>query len=171
MNNQFFQQAEQFFKPISEMMALNARTLEALAEKQTGLVSAMWNDSMSCARSMADSRDVASFLSTQNNFWEGMNQKFSSTARDSYTLLTEAQEEMGKLVQDSISAVDMQSVTQPFMSAAYQAQDAAQSATNTAQNTARSAAENAAEASSRTAQAAQKAQSQTAKTAGKAAGK
>lgn len=168
MNNQFFQQAEQFFKPISEMVALNARTFEALAEKQTGLVSAMWNDSMSCARSMADSRDIESFFSTQNNYWEGVNQKFSSTARDSYNLLTEAQEEMGKLVQDSISAVDMQSVAQPFMNAAYQAQDAAQSATNTAQSTARSAAESAAEASSRTAQ---KAQSQTAKTAGKAAGK
>lgn len=164
MNNQFFQQAEQFFKPISEIAALNARTFEALAEKQTSLMTGVWNDSINCAKELSDKRDVASFYSSQKSFWEGVNQKFSSTARDSYNLLTEAQEEMGKLVQDSISAVDIPSVAEPFMQSAYRAQEVAEETASRTQQAAQDTAATARQATQdTTAKAQQAAQDTTAK--------
>lgn len=159
MNDQLFQQAEQFFKPITDIMALNARTFEALAEKQTGLMSDMWNDGITYAKDLSDKKDVKSFYESQKEYWDGVHQKFNSTARDSYNLLSEAQEEMSKLVQDSISSVDIPSVVEPFMQSAYSAQDRAQ---RTTQN----AAESAAKATEKTVQ---KTQSQAAKAASKTA--
>ena len=102
MNNQFFQQSEQFFKPMTDLMALNAKTFEALTEKQTGLMSDVWNDGVNYARHLSDKQDVESFYTSQKEFWEGMSQKFSNTAKDSYALLSEAQERMTELMQDSM---------------------------------------------------------------------
>lgn len=136
MSNQFFQQTEHFFKPVTEMMALNARTFEALAGKQTGLMSDMWNDGLNYAKDLSDKRDVTSFYDSQKDFWEGVNNKVNSTACDSYEVLTEAQEEWGKLMQDSISSVDIPAAAESFVKTAYKAQDAAQDA---AKSTARTA--------------------------------
>lgn len=159
MNDQLFQQAEQFFKPITEIMALNARTFEALAEKQSGLMSDMWNDGISYARDLSDKKDVRSFYESQKEYWDGVQEKLNSTARDSYTLLTEAQGEMSRLLQDSIASVDIPSAVEPFVRSASSVQEKAQ-----AQG------EEVAEAAAKaTAKAAQKAQAQASKTATKAA--
>lgn len=156
MNDQIFQQAEQFFKPITEIMALNARTFEALAEKQTGLMSEMWNDGINYAKDLSDKRDAKSFYASQKDYWEGVNQKVSATARDSYNVLTDAQEEMTKLVQSSISSVDLSSAIEPFMQGAYSAQETAQRAAQSTAKTAQKAQSQAADSASKTAQSASK---------------
>lgn len=138
MNERFFQQAEQFFKPMTEMMELNARTFEALAEKQTALMSDVWNDGLSYARNLSDKKDVESLYSSQKDYWESVNQKFNSTAQDAYKLLTETQEKWGEIMQDSISAVDIPGA-EPFAQAAHRAhstaKSTAKSATQAAQKT------------------------------------
>lgn len=152
MNERLFQQAEQIFKPMTDMMALNAKTFEALAEKQTALMSDMWNDGLSYARNLSDKQDVESFYTSQKDYWETVNQKFNSTAQDAYKLLTEAQERMGELMQDSISAVDVPG-SEPFKQAAHTAQSsaksAAKSATKTAQKTQSQASKGASTAASK----------------------
>lgn len=162
MNNPIFQQSEQFFKPMADMMALNARTFEALAEKQTDLMSDVWNDGVNCARGISDKRDVESLYATQKDFWDTVNQKVSSTAKDSYALLTEAQEKMSELIQDSMSAVDVNALSETFEKSVNAAQDTAKSA-------ARSASHASSQAAAGAAKAGQKAQqhTQSAKNTGK----
>jgi hypothetical protein len=132
MDNPIFQQSEQFFKPMTDMMALNARTFEALAEKQTGLMSEMWNDGVNYARGLSEKRDVESFYSSQKEFWDKVNQKVSSTAKDSYALLTEAQEKMSGLMQDSIGSVDTSGFGDAFAKTADAAQESTKAATQAA---------------------------------------
>ena len=148
MDIPIFQQSEQFFKPMTDMMALNARTFEALAEKQTGLMSEVWNDGVNYARGLSEKRDIESFYSAQKDFWDKVNQKVSSTAKDSYALLTEAQEKMSGLMQDSIGSVDSGGFGDAFAKTADAAQEstkaAAQESTKAAAQAANQAAAQAA---------------------------
>jgi hypothetical protein len=155
MNNRFFQQAEQLFKPMADIAALNAKTLEALAEKQTGLMSEVWTDGMNYARNISEKRDVESLYTSQKDFWENMSQKFSTTAQDSFAVLTEAQGKMTELMQDSIASVDFASMADTFSENAEQAaratQSQAQRAANAAESTAKSTAKTAKKSKTQTA--------------------
>ncbi len=146
MNNPIFQQSEQFFKPMTDMMALNAQTFEALAEKQTGLMSDMWNDGVNYARGLSDKRDIESFYTSQKDFWDKVNQRVSSTAKDSYALLTEAQEKMSGLMQDSIGSMDGSALGEAFAKPADAAQQSAKAATQAANQAAAQTAGKAAQA-------------------------
>lgn len=155
MNNRFFEQAEHFFKPMADIMALQAKTFEALTEKQTGLMTEVWNDGLNCAKDMSDKRDAQAFYSAQKDYWENVNHKVSNAAQDSYSLLTEAQGQMGEIMQDSFTTANFSRMAESF-----------NEAVESAQRTTQAAAE---DISRSTTKSAQTAQAQTGKTASKAA--
>ena len=50
MLDKMFEQAQNVFKPMNELLSLNSKVMEELAEKQKSLVTDMVNESMAFAK-------------------------------------------------------------------------------------------------------------------------
>ena len=105
MYGKFFEQADSFFKPINELMALNVKALDAMREKQTDPVNEVMADSIEYAKDLAKPDiDVDAFVAKQQTYWEGLRTKISSNAQDNYDLISDVQGKMGDLLQDAWGA-------------------------------------------------------------------
>lgn len=100
MFEKMVEQAQQAFKPMSDVFALNTEVMEKLAEKQASFFSDVMNDGLSYAKDLADQKDLAGFYELQKSYAEGFQSKMMSTAKDSYGLLTDAQEKTGDMLKD-----------------------------------------------------------------------
>ncbi len=99
MYDKIIEQAQAAAKPMTDLFALNTKTLESLTEKQTGLVSDILNHNMSYAKSLSSQKDFASIYETQKTYVEGLQEKVVSATKDAYSIISSAQEEAASLVQ------------------------------------------------------------------------
>ncbi len=95
--------AEQFqksFKPVGEIMTVNAKALEQLAEKQTALFTSLLSDSVTYAEGLGTKTDMNAVMEAQKTYAEGVQEKFVTAAKDSYAVMSETQEKLGELMKD-----------------------------------------------------------------------
>ncbi len=100
MFDKMVEQTQQAFKPMSDVFALNAEVMEKLAEKQASFFSDVMNDGLSYAKELADQKDLAGLYELQKSYAEDFQSKVMATAKDSYGLLTDAQEKTGDMLKD-----------------------------------------------------------------------
>jgi len=101
MYGKLFETADSFFKPINDLLAINAQALDAMREKQVDLVNEVMADSIEYAKGIAKpSLDMDTFVATQQNYWQGLQTKISSSAQDNYDLIADVQGKMGDLLQE-----------------------------------------------------------------------
>lgn len=103
MFEKMVEQAQTAVKPMSDMFALNTEVMEKLAEKQATFFSDLMNDGVNYAKDLAEQKDVAGFYDLQKGYFESLQTKFVSTAKDSYTLISEAQEKTGEVLKEAFS--------------------------------------------------------------------
>lgn len=101
MFEKMVEQAQSAVKPMSDVFALNTEVMEKLAEKQASFFSDLMNDGVTYAKDLAEQKDVAGFYDLQKGYFESLQTKFVSTAKDSYTLISEAQEKAGEMLKDA----------------------------------------------------------------------
>lgn len=103
MYDKIIAQAEQFFKPFEEIIALQTQTLEAISQRQSELVSGVWDDSVSYAQNLAGQNSVDGFVKYQQEYLEGMQTRMRSAAEESFDILTASSDKIGSLWQESLS--------------------------------------------------------------------
>lgn len=135
MYDKFISQAEQFFKPFEEIIALQTQTLEAISQRQSELMSGVWDDSLSYAQKLAGEKSVDGFVKSQKDYLEGMQTRMRSAAEESFEIITASNDKIGSLWQESLHE------------AGAQTQKATKSAAKKASSTAKSAASSASSAS------------------------
>jgi phasin family protein len=105
MFDKFVEQAQTAAKPFSDLMAINTEAMEKLAEHSTGLFTTMMNDSMEFAKELASQKDVAGFYETQKSYAEGVQEKMMTSAKETYSLMTETSEKATEVLSGAFEAV------------------------------------------------------------------
>ncbi len=103
MYDKVFDQAGSFFKPMTDIFQLNAETLDTLRVKQTDLVQEVVADSIEYAKGVSKPNlDIDTFVGAQQAYWEGLRNKLTTSAQDSYDLISDAQGKVGELLQGAM---------------------------------------------------------------------
>lgn len=98
--------AEQFqnsFKPVSDIVSVNAKAMEKLAQQQTSLFTGVLNDSVAYAEGLSGQKDVAGIVEAQKAYAEGVQEKMVSAAKDAYAVMTETQEKLGEVMKGAFA--------------------------------------------------------------------
>ena len=92
------EQLEASMKPLTDLAALNMSTLQGLAEKQSALFTTLLNSSVSFTEEASKQKDVQSLAEAQKAYLEALQATVTESAKESYTLVTGAQQEAGTLL-------------------------------------------------------------------------
>ncbi|TVZ39718.1 phasin family protein [Alteromonadaceae bacterium 2753L.S.0a.02] len=101
MFDKMFEQAQNAFKPVNELVTLNTKVFEELAEKQKALVSEMMNDSMAFAKELGAQKDFSGVYQAQKSYMESTQDKLVSASTEIYELFTNTQEKAGEVIKSA----------------------------------------------------------------------
>ena len=97
----YTQMTEQFqisMKPLTELMEINVKTIEALAEKQTSFFTEAMSDGLAYTQDITSQTDLASILKVQKEYGEDFQEKFMSTTKELYSTMVEAQDKVSAVM-------------------------------------------------------------------------
>ena len=96
VNDQF----KESLKPVTELATLNMNTLQELAEKQNALFTTLLTNGVSFAETAGQQKDVTSLAEAQKAYLETLQETITESAKDTYTLVSEAQQKAGAMLKD-----------------------------------------------------------------------
>lgn len=101
------EQMQSSFKPVTDLIAVNTEVLEKLTEKQTSLFSTLMNDGVAFSKEVSGQQDVNKVIESQKAYVEGVQEQLTVVAKESYDLISSAQEKAGEVFKSAMQ--DMQS--------------------------------------------------------------
>jgi phasin family protein len=101
MYDKILEQAQSAIKPFSELLTMNAKIMEDVAQKQTAYLKDLVSDSMAFAKEISSQKDYSGIYQTQKAFMENMQEKWIAVSTDAYETFTTNQEKMGELLKKS----------------------------------------------------------------------
>lgn len=103
MYTEFTEQFKDSMKPMTELMTINLKTLEALAEKNTSFFNGALSDSVAYTESLAGQTDLPSILQAQKEFNEDFQSKLIESSKEVYSLIADAQEQATEIMKSSFA--------------------------------------------------------------------
>ena len=103
MYTQFTEQFEESLKPASELMQINVKAVETLAQQQTSLFTSFMNDGLAFTQKLMGQNDVAGILNTQKEFGEEVQGKLLESSKEAYATITEAQDAVAEIFKGSFA--------------------------------------------------------------------
>jgi phasin family protein len=104
MFDQFTEQFQNSFAPVNELVNVNVKAAEQLAQQQAALFTGMLNEGVAHAQNLATQKDVAAVVEAQKTYAENVQEKVVAAAKDAYSVVTDAQEKAGELLKGSFAA-------------------------------------------------------------------
>jgi phasin family protein len=101
MYDKIFEQAQSAFKPLNELMTLNAKLMEDAAQKQVSFFKDFVSDSMSFAKELGSQKDYSGVYQTQKSYVEKMQSKWISASTEAYETMTANQEKLSEIFKRS----------------------------------------------------------------------
>ncbi|ACR11990.1 phasin family protein [Teredinibacter turnerae] len=101
MLEKMFEQAQNAYKPMNELLNLNTKVFEEMAEKQKTLVTEMMNDGMAFAKELGSQKDFSGVYQAQKSYMEGLQDKLVSASTDFYEMFTSTQEKAGEVIKSA----------------------------------------------------------------------
>ncbi len=98
MFEQLNEQLKESMKPFSELASLNMSTMQEVAEKQNALYTKLLNDGVSFAETAGQQKDITSLAEAQKSYLEGLQETVTESAKETYTLVSEAQQKAGEML-------------------------------------------------------------------------
>ena len=95
---------EEAMKPITDMIELNKKTLETLAEKQTALVKSLFDGSVAQAKELSATTDLSSAMASQKTYLEGVQKQLVEAAQNTQAVLVGARDEAAEAVKTAVES-------------------------------------------------------------------
>ncbi len=118
MYSDFTEQFKDSIKPMTELMAINLKTLETLAEKNTSFFTGALSDSVAYTESLSSQTDLPGMIQIQKDFNEDFQSKLIESSKEVYSIIAEAQEQAAELIKSSFAATTAMMPMEPMMPAA-----------------------------------------------------
>jgi phasin family protein len=103
MFDKITEQFENSLKPYSELVNINAKALEKLAQQNADLFTSNLKEGVAYAQELSAKKDMASVIETQKAFAENMQEKLTNAAKEAYSVLTAAQEQTGEVLKGAFA--------------------------------------------------------------------
>ena len=126
MFDQFATQMQKSMQPLTDLMAVNSKMFEQLAQQQTALVSTMVNDGMAYAGSFSgQQQDVNALVEGQKSYIEAAQGKMTAAGQDVYAVVSAAQARASDIVTSAFAELNAKPVVAPVVAAVKPASKAA----------------------------------------------
>lgn len=102
MYEKISEQFQKSLQPVNEMISINAKVLESLAQQQNALFSNLLNQSVSFTSEAAAKKDLEGLVEAQKSYAENLQEQFSSAAKEAYEVISGAQEQAGEVLKSAI---------------------------------------------------------------------
>jgi phasin family protein len=103
MYSQFTETFQNSMKPMTELMEINIKTLESLAEQQTSFFTSALSDSLAYTQDITSQSDLASILKVQKEYSEDFQDKFMSASKELYSTMVEAQDKVSAVMKTAFT--------------------------------------------------------------------
>jgi hypothetical protein len=100
MIDQLNEQFKDSLKPVTELATLNMSVLQELAEKQNALFTTLMSNGVSFAETAGQQKDVMSLAEAQKAYLATLQETITASAKETYTLVSGAQEKAGVMMKD-----------------------------------------------------------------------
>ncbi len=90
-------QLQKSVQPLNELVSINAKAIEALAQQQTNLFNNSLEASVAYSQNLWTQKDVAGAMEQQKAYSEKMQEKLTDAAKDAYAVIADAQEKAGEI--------------------------------------------------------------------------
>jgi len=94
------EQLKESMKPVTELATLNMSTLQELAEKQNALFSTLLSNGVTFAETAGQQKDVMSLAEAQKAYLETLQETITESAKETYSLVSGAQQKAGAMFKD-----------------------------------------------------------------------
>lgn len=105
MFDQYASPFQNSLKSVNELFTVNVKIMEQLTELNTALFTGVLEDSVAYVQGLSTQRDIAGLMQAQKSYAESVQEKMVSTAQETYTVLTDAQELASEAMKDTFSQV------------------------------------------------------------------
>ena len=103
MYSQFTESFKNSMKPMTELMEINIKTLESLAEQQTSFFTSTLSDSLSYTQDVTSQSDMASILKVQKEYSEDFQDKLMTASKELYSTMVEAQDKVSSVMKTAFT--------------------------------------------------------------------
>ena len=93
-------QLKDSMQPFAKMAEVNMTTLKDVVEKQNATFTKLLQDSTSFAEKAGQQKDITSFVEIQKAYLESMQETLTESAKQTHTLVTEAQQKVGEVLKE-----------------------------------------------------------------------
>ncbi|WNO07507.1 phasin family protein [Teredinibacter sp. KSP-S5-2] len=98
MFDKFIEQSQNAFKPVNELVALNTKVFEEVAEKQKSFFNDMVNDGLLFAKELSAQKDFTGVYQAQKSYWEKVQDKVVTASTDAYEVMARTQESVADVI-------------------------------------------------------------------------
>ncbi len=118
MYEKIFEQTERLFKPISEIWALQTEAAEALARKQSSVITDVWNQGVVALQNIPGQKNIQDVFKLQQEYWENVNGSMRELMQDTQGVLLETNQKISAVLQKSTpnpvgNAVEQATIAMP----------------------------------------------------------
>lgn len=99
----FNEQFEKSLKPYNELVNVNAKALEQLAQQQAELFTSNLKEGVSYAQNLSAQKDLAAIVEEQRVFAENLQEKLTNAAKEAYGVIASAQEQAGDILKGAFA--------------------------------------------------------------------
>ena len=106
LTDQFTKQMQDSFKPMTELLEINVKTIEALAQKQAEFFTTAVSQSKEFTQSLTGQKDLQAVFQAQKEYSEEFQSKLVEASKDAFSVLTEAQDKATAIVNGAFASVE-----------------------------------------------------------------
>lgn len=105
LSEKFTQQMQDSFKPMTALLEINVKTIEAMAKKQAEFFTTAVSQSQAFTQSLTGEKDLQSVFQAQKEYSEEFQSKLVEASKDAFSVMTEAQDKATAIVNGAFASV------------------------------------------------------------------
>ena len=110
MYDKMNEQLQKQLKPVTEITELNAKALEQLAVQQNDLFKSLLTSTVQLAEGASKKSDINALAEAQKEYAQDVQETLVKAAKESYSIISSAQEKSGEIIKSALSDAQSQMV-------------------------------------------------------------
>lgn len=109
MFGKFAEQVKQSSKPVSTLVAVNAKALEAISQHQSTFLTGVLSDSVSFIQDATKQTQFNGFIAAQSAYSESIRHRLATVSSGTLSTLTDVRTDITKVMKDSLAKSEIKS--------------------------------------------------------------
>lgn len=111
MYEQITEQFQTSLKPVTALIEINIKAVEALAEQQASFFTSAMNDGLAYTQDISTQTDLASLLKIQKEYSEDFSDKLLTATKDMVAVMVSSQDKKNAILKDAFTKAQEMATT------------------------------------------------------------